>query len=114
MSTPHGNLCVNARLGALALKPVVERLLQFLAKEASDIMGTKIRDFAPLPDLSLEELVSKDNFYRRLDLIVCLATSPYCGLRRKGLGKTDLPKSKTWWFAALSGVRSARLEPATF
>lgn len=30
-------------------------------------MGTKIRDFAPLPELSLEELVPKDNFYRRLE-----------------------------------------------
>ena len=31
------------------------------------MMGTKIRNFAPLPDLSLEELVPKDNFYRRLE-----------------------------------------------
>ncbi len=31
------------------------------------MMGTKIREFAPLPDLSLEELVPKDNFYRRLE-----------------------------------------------
>jgi transposase len=31
------------------------------------MMGTKIRNFAPLTDLSLEGLVSKDNFYRRLD-----------------------------------------------
>ena len=31
------------------------------------MMGKKIRNFAPLPDLSLEELVSKDNFYRRLE-----------------------------------------------
>ena len=31
------------------------------------MMGTKIRTFSPLPDdLSLEELVPKDNFYRRL------------------------------------------------
>ena len=30
------------------------------------MMGTKIRDFTPLPNLSLEELVPKDNFYRRL------------------------------------------------
>src|SRR5215210_6977745 len=30
------------------------------------MMGTKLRDFAPLPNLSLEELVPKDNFYRRL------------------------------------------------
>jgi transposase len=29
-------------------------------------MGTKLRDFAPLPNLSLEELVPEDNFYRRL------------------------------------------------
>jgi hypothetical protein len=31
------------------------------------MMGTKVRDFAPVFDLSLEELVPKDNFYRRLD-----------------------------------------------
>jgi transposase len=31
------------------------------------MMGTKIREFAPLPDLSLEELVPKENFYRRLE-----------------------------------------------
>src|SRR5215212_7613805 len=31
------------------------------------MMGTKIRSFSPLPyDLSLEELVPRDNFYRRL------------------------------------------------
>ncbi len=30
------------------------------------MMGAKIRNFAPLPDLSLEELVPEDNFYRRL------------------------------------------------
>ena len=31
------------------------------------MMGTKIRTFSPLPrDVSLEELVPKDNFYRRL------------------------------------------------
>jgi transposase len=30
------------------------------------MMGLKIRDFSPLPDLSLEELVPEDNFYRRL------------------------------------------------
>jgi transposase len=31
------------------------------------MMGKKIRDFVPLPNLSLEELVPKDNFYRYLD-----------------------------------------------
>jgi hypothetical protein len=30
-------------------------------------MGTKLRNFAPLTDLSLEELVPKDNFYRHLE-----------------------------------------------
>jgi transposase len=31
------------------------------------MMGKKIRNFVPLPNLSLEELVPKDNFYRYLD-----------------------------------------------
>ena len=32
------------------------------------MMGFKYRSFAPLPtDLSLEELVPRDNFYRRLE-----------------------------------------------
>jgi hypothetical protein len=31
------------------------------------MMGTKTRNFTPLSDLSLEELVPKDNFYRRLE-----------------------------------------------
>ncbi len=32
------------------------------------MMGTKDRNFAPLPrNVSLEELVPKDNFYRHLD-----------------------------------------------
>jgi transposase len=31
------------------------------------VMGTKIRTFAPLADLSLEKLVPKDNFYRHLE-----------------------------------------------
>jgi len=32
------------------------------------MMGTKIRSFAPLPrNISLEELVPKDNFHRRLE-----------------------------------------------
>ncbi len=37
------------------------------------MMGTKIRNFAPLPDLSLEELVPKDNFYRRLEATLDLS-----------------------------------------
>ena len=31
------------------------------------MMGTKERNFAPLENVSLEELVPQDNFYRRLE-----------------------------------------------
>jgi transposase len=37
------------------------------------MMGTKTRNFTPLPDLSLEELVPKDNFYRRLEATLDLS-----------------------------------------
>jgi hypothetical protein len=37
------------------------------------MMGAKIRTFAPLPDLSLEDLVPKDNSYRRLEAIIDLS-----------------------------------------
>jgi transposase len=37
------------------------------------MMGTKIRNFVPLPDLCLEELVPNDNFYRRLEEILDLS-----------------------------------------
>src|SRR5918997_1451254 len=37
------------------------------------MMGAKIRNFAPLPDLPLEELVPKDNFYRRLEATLDLS-----------------------------------------
>jgi hypothetical protein len=37
------------------------------------MMGAKIRHFAPLPNLSLEELVPKDNFYRRLEATLDLS-----------------------------------------
>src|SRR5918998_3967585 len=68
LTTPHGNSCVNVGSGARATKPVVWRLLHlFLLRRLPAMMGTKIRDFAPLPDFSLEELVPKDNFYRRLE-----------------------------------------------
>ena len=36
-------------------------------------MGTKLRNFAPLTDLSLEELVPKDNLYRHLEEILDLS-----------------------------------------
>ena len=38
------------------------------------MMGTKIRSFAPLPDeLSLEDLVPEDNFYRHLQATLDLS-----------------------------------------
>src|SRR5215217_3469802 len=37
------------------------------------MMATKERNFSPLDDLSLEELVPKDNFYRRLERTVDLS-----------------------------------------
>jgi transposase len=37
------------------------------------MMGVKIRTFAPLPDLSLEDIISKDNFYRRLEATIDLS-----------------------------------------
>jgi hypothetical protein len=37
------------------------------------MMGVKIRAFAPLPDLSLEDIIPKDNFYRRLEATIDLS-----------------------------------------
>jgi transposase len=37
------------------------------------MMGTKLRTFSPLESLSLEELVPKDNFYRRLEANIDLS-----------------------------------------
>src|SRR5215210_4597879 len=48
-------------------------VLVFPAGGRTTMMGTKIRNFSPLPNLSLEELVPKDNFYRRLDAMLDLS-----------------------------------------
>jgi hypothetical protein len=37
------------------------------------MMGTKMRHVSPLPNLSLEELVPKDSFYRRPDAMLDLS-----------------------------------------
>src|SRR5215207_2506886 len=42
-------------------------------RRSATMMGTKMRHFSPLPNLSLEELVPKDNFYRRLDAMLDLS-----------------------------------------
>jgi hypothetical protein len=45
----------------------------FLRGGRTIMMATKGRNFSPLKDLSLEELVSKDNFYHRLERTVDLS-----------------------------------------
>ena len=37
------------------------------------MMGMKERNFSPLPDLSLEELVPKEHFYRSLQMTLDLS-----------------------------------------
>jgi hypothetical protein len=39
------------------------------------MMGTKIRTFSPLESVSLEELVPKHNFYRRLEATIDLSSA---------------------------------------
>jgi hypothetical protein len=40
------------------------------------MMGTKIRNFAPLPrEVSLEDMVPEDNFYRRLEATIDQTTA---------------------------------------
>src|ERR687884_2101603 len=48
-------------------------VLVFPTGGRATMMGAKTRNFTPLPDLSLEELVPKDNFYRRLDATLDLS-----------------------------------------
>lgn len=61
------------------------------------MMGAKVRNFAPVSDLSLEELVPKDNFYRHLEAtrdlsfvreLPCLPR-PRTGMGRGGSGCAD-------------------------
>src|SRR5215218_1331517 len=62
---PFGSECAlwrsDASVGSMILPRPHRR------RRCATMLGTKIRDFAPLPNLSLEELVPKDNFYRRLE-----------------------------------------------
>lgn len=61
------------------------------------MMGTKMRHFSARPNLSLEELLPKDNFYRRLDAMLDLTfadlrastTGPDATPMRPGEGKTQ-------------------------
>src|SRR5215216_1674668 len=42
-------------------------------RRSATMMGTKLRHFSPLANLSLEELVPNNNFYRRLDAMLDLS-----------------------------------------
>ncbi len=54
--------------GGVTLASVaLSSLVPVAGGQCAIMMGTKIRHFSPLPNLSLEELVPKDNFYRRLE-----------------------------------------------
>src|SRR5215218_8977955 len=68
---PFGSECAlwrnDASLGSMVLSRPRRR------RRCVTILGTKIRAFAPLPNLSLEELVPKDNFYRRLQATLDLS-----------------------------------------
>lgn len=76
------------------------------------MMGTKIRNFSALPDLSLEELVPEDNFYRRLqeelDLSVVrdLVSDLYSPLGRPGVDPEVFFKLELVLF--FEGLRSER------
>src|SRR3712207_3564703 len=48
-------------------------LLTTARKERAAVMGTKVRGFAPLPPLSLEDLVPPDHLYRHLERSLDLA-----------------------------------------
>jgi hypothetical protein len=48
-------------------------VLVFLRRGRTIMMASKERDFSPLKDLSLEDLVPKDNFYHRLERTVDLS-----------------------------------------
>jgi hypothetical protein len=66
------------------------------------MMGTKVRTFSPLPhDLSLEELVPKDSFYRRLearlDLSFSGSSSPRSTRKAAGLRSTRSSSSSCSW-----------------
>src|SRR5215207_7226326 len=58
-------------------KPQLRNLGMILPRprcwRSTTMMGTKMRHFSPLRNLSLEELVPKDNFYRRLDAMLDLS-----------------------------------------
>jgi len=76
------------------------------------MMGTKVRTFAPLADLSLEQLVPADCFYRRLDRVLDLAfvrdlVQPYyAGCGRPSVDPVVFFKLQLVMF--FEGIRSER------
>ena len=65
------------------------------------MMATKERNFSPLKDLSLEELVSKDNFYRRLEEKLDLSfVRELVGDRYASVGRPSVDTWSTRWFSS--------------
>jgi hypothetical protein len=80
------------------------------------MMGSKVRVFAPVEHLSLEELVPQDHFHRQLERVLDLVAP---GRRGGGLVGRPLPMMRRWQFVSRqrpSGVetrRRASRSPAT-
>jgi len=68
------------------------------------MMAIKERNFSPLENLSLEELVPKDNFYRRLEATLDLSFVRELVRDRATLRAGD-PRS-TRWFSSSSNSSS--------
>lgn len=61
------------------------------------MMGAKIRSFSPLPeDLSLEDLVPEDHFYRRLEAQLDLSFVRELGAPLYAKGGLLLTRSSSW------------------
>jgi transposase len=77
------------------------------------MMGTKERDFAPLVNVSLEELVPQDHFYRHLERTLALSFvrefvhETYAGSGRPSIDPVVFFKLQLVMF--FEGIRSERL-----
>src|SRR2546423_9195439 len=95
-------------------KPVVgKRTCVQPSEGASRMMGTKERSFAPLINVSLEELVPQDHFYRHLERTLDLSfvrefvQESYAGVGRPSIDPIVFFKLQLVMF--FEGIRSERL-----
>jgi hypothetical protein len=68
-------------------------------------MGTKERNFSPLKDLSLEELVPEDNFYRRLQRTFDLS---FVRELVEGRSPEDVTRSEAYRLTTLGPTKTKR------